>query len=182
MRRLNHIQLDADELQLIISRIKNKRPCKLLVFGLGNDSLLWNELNRGGKTLFVEDNLEWLNLVKKMYGIDNAVLVDYGTKLDQWQSLLDQPEVLGETLHQQISAHDWDFVLVDAPAGWHHDAPGRMKSIFTAAAFLEQGAEVFVHDCNREVENHYCNVYLKQNNFRQQVGKLRHYQQTGQAT
>jgi hypothetical protein len=56
MRNSNQIQLSLDQLKLIIDTIMNKTPTNLLVFGLGNDSIFWNKLNRKGTTVFLEDN------------------------------------------------------------------------------------------------------------------------------
>ena len=58
MIRLNEIQLSAEQLKAIVITVKEKVPCKLLIFGLGNDSIFWLKLNRGGVTIFLEGGLE----------------------------------------------------------------------------------------------------------------------------
>ena len=59
------------------------------------------------------------------------------------------------------------MIVVDGPAG-HDDhekytgreAPGRMKSIYMASRMVAPGGAVFVHDCDRLVEQQYANRYL----------------------
>ena len=50
-----------------------------------------------------------------------------------------------------------------------------MQIIFTAATLVAPGGDVFVHDCNREVERRYSEHFLLRQNLLRQVGKLRHY-------
>ena len=47
----------AREIELI-------KPANILIFGLGFDSLLWNKLNKNGKTIFLEDNKDWIDKFK----------------------------------------------------------------------------------------------------------------------
>ena len=72
MRKLNEIHLSEDLLQLIAVTIKRKAPCNLLIFGLGNDSVFWHKLNRGGVTVFLEDNLDWYNKITSQSQYLNA--------------------------------------------------------------------------------------------------------------
>ena len=51
----------------IIEILLQKAPCKLLVFGLGNDSYLWNKINKDGTSYFIEDNQDW---IKKFNGLN----------------------------------------------------------------------------------------------------------------
>ena len=76
---------------------------------------------------------------------------------------------------EDIEKKKWDAILIDGPVGWKNTAPGRMKSIFAAGNLRTSSADVFVHDCNRKVEQVYSDRYLGNDNLVRQVGKLRHY-------
>ena len=60
-------------------------PCNVLVFGLGNDSYLWNEINKGGLTIFLEDDPTWIsNFLNSNLKIQ---LIKYNTKVEDHQSI-----------------------------------------------------------------------------------------------
>ena len=144
------------------SRRSPSRPgCSLLVFGCGNDSVFWEKINRNGTTAFLEDDPEWLELARSRLTTGQAYPVRYGTRLSEWQSLLDSPEKLELELPAEISSRRWDVVLVDGPAGYTDDSPGRMKSIYAASRLVAPGGCVFVHDCDRPAERHYAARYLE---------------------
>jgi uncharacterized protein (TIGR01627 family) len=71
----------------------------------------------------------------------------------------------------------WNYIFVDAPAGYDTYLPGRMKSIYTAfqLAFNAPQTDIFVHDCHREVEAVYCDYFLKPENLIKEFCHLRHY-------
>ena len=53
----------------LAAAIYARAPCRLLVFGCGLDSPLWHELNRDGKTVFIEDDPHWKQLAQRQ-GLD----------------------------------------------------------------------------------------------------------------
>ncbi|NEN93490.1 MAG: TIGR01627 domain-containing protein, partial [Okeania sp. SIO3H1] len=151
-------------------------------FGVGKDSLLWLGVNRGGKTLFLEDDKDWLNQVK--VGCENSIeayLVEYGTRVYLWKSLLEEysqgNDCLLMVLPEKVLLTKWDFILVDAPAGYSEEKPGRMKSIYMAAKLaMESGnTDIFIHDCDREVENIYSDYFFDKGYLINQVHQLKHY-------
>jgi glucuronoxylan 4-O-methyltransferase len=159
------IQISAEQMTLIRKTVKAHLGCKLLVFGLGNDSVFWQSINQDGVTVFLEDDARWFYTVMGRHPYLSAFLVSYGTQLTQWKTLLEDPRSLQMTFPRTVEQSEWDVILVDAPAGRGEQFPGRMKSIFAAARLVsrgtDQGGDVFVHDCEREVEREYCNHYLK---------------------
>ena len=180
MRRVNSIQLRAAELRTIAVTVKRKAPCNFLVFGLGNDAAFWHRLNRGGTTVFLEDNEEWLRKVAGRHPRITASLVDYGTRRAQWRELLDAPaQKLAMNLPESVERTRWDVILVDAPEGWDEMTPGRMKSIFLASQLVAADGDVFVHDCDRQVEQAFCDRFLKPENLFAEVESLRHYRIAG---
>ena len=180
MKKANNIILSPKQLQFISKTILKKKKCKLLVFGLGNDSDYWNRLNRNGLTIFLEDNEKWMEKITSRINNIKAFKVDYKTKRKNWKELLDSPDLLDLELPDEVANNKWDVILVDAPAGWSGNKPGRMKSIFLSSKLINKAGDVFVHDCNRQVEDIYSNKFLKKRNLNKEIkslfGNLRHYQ------
>jgi len=175
MRKLNRIQLSSRELARISAAIRRHRQCQLLVFGLGYDSAYWHALNRHGRTVFLEDDPHWLQAVLQRHRQLTAFPVRYTTVLTQWQELLSQRDRLRLDWPDEVRESAWDVVLVDAPAGWKDDTPGRMQSIAAAPRLVAPGGDVIVHDCDRTVEQVYCDTFLPATALLAQVDRLRHY-------
>lgn len=174
------IQLQVDELKLIINELKP--GLNFLVFGLGNDTPFWMDINKSGKTIFIEDLEEWVEKTKRDYPEVNVYLTKYNTVRSDWKKLINHPELLTLNLSSEIKNIKWDVILVDAPMGWEDGQPGRMISIYQASQLIKDGGHIFVHDCEREVENIYTNEYLLPRNFIGQNSKLRHYLFSGKNT
>ncbi|MBI1286680.1 MAG: hypothetical protein GC178_03795 [Flavobacteriales bacterium] len=179
MRRLTGTQLTVEQMLAIRKEIRKKSDSKLLIFGVGNDSLFWMNSNLGGRTVFIEDDDFWLRKIKKRIAGIEAYLVAYDTKIEQWKELLQNQEKLSMQFPSDIADQKWDVVLVDAPTGWGEGTTGRMKSIYAGRQLVGSG-DVFVHDCEREVEIAYCDNILKPEHFIKEitavdVGYLRHY-------
>jgi hypothetical protein len=80
--RNNIGQLTVDEYKYIIPFLGKSN---FLVFGTGNDSELWNYANRDGKTIFLENQEEWIKPEYK-----NVIKVDYTCKITDYKKLLDE--------------------------------------------------------------------------------------------
>jgi uncharacterized protein (TIGR01627 family) len=183
IRKISGIQLSAEQLHVIVGALKDRPRCRLLVFGLGNDSVLWSVLNRGGVTVFLEDDEPWFREVTRRSRCLTAFLVNYATRRGDWKRFLDSPASLEMTLPNDLQNQGWDIILVDGPRGDGDQFPGRMRSIYLASKLVSNAGEVFVHDCEREVEGAYCQAFLGSQNLRAEVkdrfGYLRHYHVTG---
>jgi SAM-dependent methyltransferase len=142
--------METPEIFVIFQTIRP--PMNLLVFGAGNDSIFWNKANRGGRTVFLEDEEAWFNRIQKKCPALEIYRVHYDTRVDEWQKLINHPEKLELKLPADIRETTWDTVLVDGPAGYAPDKPGRMKSIYEASRLVKPGGSVFVHDSEREAE------------------------------
>lgn len=179
MREINEIQLSPEQLKMIAMTVREKTPCKMLVFGLGNDSLYWHKLNRHGDTVFIEDNKDWFQIITNRSKALKAFLVHYRTRIKDWERLLEDPSLLKMSLPSDVERKKWDIIIVDAPEGWHDQAPGRMKSIYQSSKLIKNSGDVFVHDCDREIEDVYCGRFLKKENLKREIqgpfGLLRHY-------
>lgn len=179
IKKLNNIQLSNDQIKLITDTVKNIPQCKFLVFGLGNDSKYWQRLNKGSLTIFIEDNKDWIVKVTKRNKNLKSYYVNYNTTRKDWKKLLGNLTKNDFRLPEKVLNEKWDVILVDAPNGDRDDAPGRMLSIFSSSLLIKLKGHVFVHDCNREVEDVFSNFYLKKINFIKEIkaknGTLRHY-------
>ncbi len=186
MIKLNEIQLSTEQLKYLAITVKEKAFCKLLIFGLGNDSMFWLKLNRGGVTVFLEDNINWLQYITKKSKDLITFQVNYNTKITDWRMLLESPSLLDMTLPENVEKEDWNVIFVDAPVGGEGQHAGRMQSIYLASRLIKNSCDIFVHDCNRVVEDIYCNKYLKKENLKKEIKTqgvfLRHYYITNNST
>jgi len=143
-------------------------PCNLLVFGLGEDSTLWDSLNDKGNTVFLEDDLEW---IKKFNSSSlNIVSVDYNTFVGDHESINFNEDKLKMNLPDHITSTSWDMIIVDAPLGHGppgrpYKGPGRMQSIFTAYKLLKNGGICVVDDMKRDVEQKYSFHFFGKENL-----------------
>ena len=74
-------------------------------------------------------------------------------------------------LPQQVLDTTWDVIFVDGPPGNKKRSHGRMQSIYTAYKLANKNTEIFVHDCNRPVEDTYTKHFFE---IEKQLKKLRH--------
>lgn len=177
----NPNQLSVDEYLYIINVINSRTPGNFLIFGVGRDSSLWMEVNGNGRTVFLEDNPGWLTRMKSANAGIEAYRIEYNTQRWQWRQLLAEYrrgiDRLSMELPECVAGTPWDFIFVDAPAGYKREHPGRMKSICAAAKLAGNNnvTDVFVHDCNRKVERVYCDYFLQKEHLVTAIGRMRHY-------
>ncbi|KAF5730861.1 hypothetical protein HS088_TW19G00461 [Tripterygium wilfordii] len=189
-------QQTLKEISVTARVLDKKSPCNFLVFGLGHDSLMWSSLNFGGRTIFLEEDESWIEQIKLRFPMLESYHVTYDTKVNQADNLMEVgrgPECTSlvdlkysicqlslKSLPSEVYEMKWDLIMVDAPTGYHEEAPGRMSAIYTAGMIArnrEEGAEtdVFVHDVNREVEDRFSMEFLCEKYMKKQEGRLRHF-------
>jgi hypothetical protein len=137
-----------------------RAPCRLLVFGAGDDTRLWALLNAGGRTVVLEDQPDWLEAGRQaVEGLAGAAClpVQYASQLGVPMPCPAPPEGLPDGL----LAEPWDVILVDGPFAYKA-GPGREQSIHAAALAraAHPSATVFVHDYDRAWERRCCDVSL----------------------
>lgn len=168
---LNPNQMSFDEYVYLNKSIESKNGCNLLIFGLGKDSDLWLHANQNGKTIFIEDNVDWIKSVKtqmdnmgKQIDIREITYTDTGYDADK---LLDEYDSgtnnLKLNLPEDVKNTRWDIIVVDAPAGYGNDMPCRMKSIYESYNLSNDNdnVDVFVHDAQRKIEKMYTEYFFK---------------------
>eukprot|EP00929_Paragymnodinium_shiwhaense_P085972 TRINITY_DN46444_c1_g1_i1.p1 TRINITY_DN46444_c1_g1~~TRINITY_DN46444_c1_g1_i1.p1 ORF type:complete len:332 (-),score=54.21 TRINITY_DN46444_c1_g1_i1:175-1170(-) len=144
--------------------VRDHAPQRLLIWGLGFDSVLIDRLNAGGTTAFLEPNADWAakssnkDLNYKSY---NASLA-FGTTVAAWRDFLRRPHL--SPLPKQFGVDCWDTILVDSPNGFKPWHPGRAVPMYTAREDVisclkankyrdSQIVSVFVHDNHRMGED-----------------------------
>ncbi|KAK9069932.1 hypothetical protein SSX86_010330 [Deinandra increscens subsp. villosa] len=184
------------EISVSLGILTKKSPCNFLVFGLGHDSPMWAALNHGGRTVFVEEDKSWIRQVLEKFPGLEAYHVVYDTKVARAAELMgmgkreecrvvEDPRVsrcglsLKGGLPEEVYEVEWDLIMVDAPTGYHDEAPGRMKAIYTAGLMARNRADgetdVFVHDVNRVVEDQFSKEFLCEGYLTKEEGRLRHF-------
>jgi hypothetical protein len=175
MRAICWIQLIPEEILAVTKAVRQSPGCRLLVFGVGNDSGYWHALNRGGTTVFLEHDEPWLQSIAAELGPAHIIAVQYDTRLDEWPTVIDQPSRLAMRLPSSVRDAPWDVILVDAPPGRLPGHPGRMQSIYEASRLVSSTGHVFVHDCHRQVERVCTDRFLGPDMALIRDERLRHY-------
>lgn len=188
-------QQTYDEISVSLRVLAKKSPCNFLVFGLGHDSLMWTSLNHGGRTVFLEEDKAWIHQITQKLPTLEAFHVTYDTKVTQADNLMklreeeeckavtdprsSKCELAHKGFPSEVYEVEWDLIMVDAPTGWHDEAPGRMSAIYTAGLMArnrESGeTDVFVHDVDRVIEDRFSKAFLCEGYLTEQVGRLRHF-------
>ena len=123
----------------IAKKLSQSSPCNLLVFGLGEDSYLWNEINKNGTTIFLEDSKEWIASIND--GTLDVEHVIYQTSVENQKEIGFIAEKLEMSLPSRVLDLTYDFIIVDAPLGHQpprpFKGPGRMSSIYMAFKLLK---------------------------------------------
>ncbi|XP_059450709.1 glucuronoxylan 4-O-methyltransferase 3-like [Corylus avellana] len=188
-------QQTLKEISVSARILAKKSPCNFLVFGLGHDSLMWTSLNHGGRTVFLEEDKAWIEQILERLPTLESYHVSYDTKVHQADELMkigmgedckfvsdprfSKCQLSLKGFPSEVYDIEWDLIMVDAPTGYHDDAPGRMTAIYTAGLMArnrEEGeTDVFVHDVDRVVEDKFSKAFLCEGYLREQEGRIRHF-------
>lgn len=156
------IQLSQYQTQVIGGAIRSRSPgCKLLVFGVGNDTPLWLALNPDGETHFLESDENWIATVReRISGISIGQFPDHGTTV-QGSATMGADDLSRFPPPPHLSSSEWDVILVDGPLGYANNHPGRAVSIYWASKFASERTHVFVDDYDRNIEMKFADMLLK---------------------
>lgn len=158
--RYDEIQLEPAEMLPVVRAILAVTKCRLLIFGCGNDSPFWEQVNRDGRTTILEDDQTWIDRIAPKLTTATIEKVTYGTRVADWPALLDAGDKLMLELPDHVAREKWDVIVVDGPPGHGAQLPGRAQSIVTASRLVAPGGKVFVHDCERPLEREFTARYL----------------------
>lgn len=140
------------------TRFQNKKPSNLLVFGVGNDSPMWKQINCNGRTVFIEDDLVWMEKVSSAFPELEVHKVDYKSSVMQANEFFQNPSP-DFHIDSTVDSECFDVILIDAPKGYTDEHPGRMIPAYwsdkKAKGCLQQENQVtvvFLHDIKRPGE------------------------------
>ena len=161
-------QMERSEYEYVTQHLGNKN---FLIFGTGHDSKYWRDVNSGGLNLFLEHDPKWV-----LEETQDVRLVKYTCNIKNYQQLLEeyrngQYSNLEFEVPQEVYNHNWDVIFVDGPNGNKKNSIGRMQSIYMANKLATPDTHIFVHDCNRTVEDTYTREFF---NIETQLSKMRH--------
>src|ERR1035441_1544410 len=131
---------------------------RLLIFAIGLDSSTWELVNRRGRTVFLEDVPGWVDISRKEAPGREVHLVEYSTTVETSMGFSDVSDIPLPSLPDKVASTRWDVVVVDGPAGWGPDTPGRVASVTLAHRLVGRGGVVLVDDYEREIERHICDL------------------------
>jgi hypothetical protein len=158
----NHkIQSHPTQIATIAGAICTRdRACNFLVFGLGNDSPMWADINKNGTTLFIESDPKWLEAVKSRSPSINARLVDYGDITVS--SSMENPLQVIKTAQPPdwLTDISWDVILIDGPRGYKPHHPGRALPICWSAMVRRRSTDIFIDDAHRDLERLFSELLL----------------------
>eukprot|EP01012_Entosiphon_sulcatum_P024348 TRINITY_DN29508_c0_g1_i1.p1 TRINITY_DN29508_c0_g1~~TRINITY_DN29508_c0_g1_i1.p1 ORF type:complete len:262 (+),score=33.73 TRINITY_DN29508_c0_g1_i1:15-800(+) len=186
-------QMGKDGYLYIIKLLLSIPNCRFLVFSVGRDTATYLRVLPHDQVVFLEDDPIWLEAVQKKVRRAHIIRVVYRQRIRNWQALLQRPDLLGMTIPPAVSESDWDVILVDGPAGWNPETPGRMEAIYTAAALAwltvgrgkRPSVQVLLHDTSRDVEATYGATFLGRDNLVYKAwhgsGELSHFNITSKA-
>ncbi|KDP45647.1 hypothetical protein JCGZ_17254 [Jatropha curcas] len=156
---------------------------------------MWTSLNHGGRTVFLEEDKAWIEQIKGKLPSLESYHVSYDTKVHEADGLMEtgqgeeckivsdprfsKCQLALKGFPSDVYDIEWDLIMVDAPTGYHDEAPGRMTAIYTAGLMArnrENGeTDVFVHDVDRVVEDKFSKAFLCEGYMTEQEGRLRHF-------
>eukprot|EP00019_Armaparvus_languidus_P007766 CAMPEP_0168591724 /NCGR_PEP_ID=MMETSP0420-20121227/7298_1 /TAXON_ID=498008 /ORGANISM="Pessonella sp." /LENGTH=254 /DNA_ID=CAMNT_0008627557 /DNA_START=143 /DNA_END=903 /DNA_ORIENTATION=- len=172
------------EYRMVVDAISNctaPEPCNVLVFGVGWDAFLLIDANFHGRTVFLEDDRKWQQMVRKRIPCMQSFLVTYSTRLRDWPMYVapKNKEQLDMVLPLVVARTAWDVIIVRGPSGdatklgaWN--SPGRMQSLYTASRLARlyfrhperrKHVDVVVYDSERMVEKKFSSLFLGDDNI-----------------
>jgi hypothetical protein len=147
------IQLNKNIIEDILKDIivTYKQKTNLLVFGTGNDTLLWKNANIYGHTLFVEHDFSWFEKISIDFPEDIMYhkYSNISVKSSKSMTLEDLKKFI---VPFQLREYVWDIIIIDGPTGYDDSCPGRALPIYWSTLIRHGDTIVYIDDCNREVE------------------------------
>lgn len=180
------------EFQLLSNLVAHKSPCNLLIFGLEPKYLHLSQINAGGTTIFLEDDISKLSTIKANSNSTRTYKVEYQMPGKEAYKLLkhvrqnpacepgsgplqaSKCRLALTNLPQEVYQQKWDVIVVDGPSGDAPEAAGRMATIYTASIIARAGntTDVAIHDVHRMIEKWFSWEFLCDENLVSSKGKL----------
>ncbi|XP_071712416.1 arabinogalactan O-methyltransferase 2-like [Rutidosis leptorrhynchoides] len=186
--------LSDKELNFLSDIILEKSPCNILVFGLEEQLYLkLPSINKGGTTIFLEDNQEKLDKMNANVEGTRFYKIKYKTSAKEAyelfkharthsscsfrsgvRSLASKCKIALTGLPNEVLKTKWDVIVVDGPGGDGPESPGRMGAIYMAGVLARagNGTNVVVHDVDRTIEKWFSWEFLSEKNLVSSKGKF----------
>jgi hypothetical protein len=168
-------QLSVTEYSAIFAMLGG--DAKFVSFSTGRDVPLWLS-TRCATTTFLDHDKHFCQKTREAFPSACVHEVKYWTTVSMLP-VISAPEFNTSKLDMDLPADvrdkDWTVVFVDGPTGYNVDCPGRFQSIWEAAK-ISSAQHVFVHDCDRPVEQWACQTFLSPRfTTCTKIGRLWHY-------
>ena len=164
-----HVQLSNSVILDVFNTLDQKRSGrKLLVFGLGYDSILWHNYTN---TYFVENDKKYI----KMFNTMNVIKYKYPTTVKDSFTIKDPSKFSLPKDLQKLAP--FDVILIDAPCGYDDTQCGRLLPIYWSKKYLsKKDTVIYIDDSNRKLESYLIDKYFKKYNktyFPQRDGTIK---------
>lgn len=152
MIKNKNFQMTKEEYLYIASYLGN---INFLIFGAGHDAEYWRCSNKKGKTLFLENDDLYIPKNK-----NDIIKIQYTCNINEYKEILEEYKLnnfsrLNIEIPTEIKCIEWNAIFVDSPSGYSNHCHGRMQSIFMAKQLSNENTNIFVHDCDRKIEDLY---------------------------
>ena len=155
------IQLAPAQIEMIVNTVRGRAPgCRLLVFGLGRDAVLWHRINADGYTLFLEDNDHWIRFAQQREPGLQVARVSYAGRTVASSLPMDEAALAACPLPAELERTDWDVIVVDAPFGYDASCPGRSLPLHWTRQLMRPHTHVFIDDYERPLERAYTDALI----------------------
>ncbi|XP_019244606.1 PREDICTED: probable methyltransferase At1g27930 [Nicotiana attenuata] len=198
----HHNLLTEKEIKFLYNLVSRKSPCNILVFGLETQySAQISTINKGGVTVFLEDNPEKIKTINatdhsnttRIYKIEYQTVARdayellkharrnqkncYPQDLQMYSSKRCKFMSLVTNIPKEVYELKWDLVIVDGPDGDKPESQGRMVAIYIASVLARRskknnGTHVLVHDIDRMIEKWFSWEFLCDMNLVSSKGKF----------
>lgn len=154
-----NIQLSEKFIKSLLFEIINKNK-KVLIFGMGYDSLLWYKANNCKNIFFIEDNDNYIKLNHK---IKKKCVVKYNYRnVSVRESLQNKINPSIYNLPKRIEKNKpFDLILIDGPQGYSEKSYGReIPYYWSRHKLMHKKTKIYLDDINRPLEFHLLKKYF----------------------
>ncbi len=160
----------------LLSTSNLKLKPKILVFGLGYDSPMWQGLTQG-QTYFVENSDYFIDIYAKTQTTSkyNIIKYQYPTQVKNLKQDLKSPAKCPKAL---LKLAPFDIIIIDGPCGYDANQCGRFLPIYWSKKSLSQKGQtiIYLDDCQRQLESTCLQKYFggqKQQSFPYREGSVK---------
>lgn len=147
-------QTPWEQIEWIVRMAGNRLDGEVLIFGAGDDAMIWSKLYR---VTFLEDKGTRYRRLFENQNV-NAYLVNYPTRVYRWKQELDNRTL--NTLPPEIKKQRFDTVIIAGPNGRRAADPGRVCPILHSQDLLKENGVIFVFDIHRTLEQNVTKAIL----------------------